>query len=284
MESRGRCLWWGSRGQSPLAGFGAEPRPAVASPDCPGSPRAACNPSPDPQPSPMPGHVRIRRPRQSRPRPHQHRQDASRHRADAGPRVRHHRLPAAPAGARELRPHGGPEGRPPRRADHRRGEDRPARARAGSPAPSRRCRWTAPPSSSRWTRSSSAPTPTAATSSPTGCCTRAAWWRPCSSAPRPSARCCTRLVPQAHVETRPRLSQLTYAGPAKLTRLPPRTAVVAFSRRRGLRHRRADPPPPRRLRGGDGPAVARAPATPRWRCTRTGRSISWSPPTRSAWA
>ncbi len=38
-----------------------------------------------------------------------------------------------------------------------------------------------------------------------------------------------RLVPQAEIETRPRLSQLTYAGPAKLVRLPPRTAVVAFS-------------------------------------------------------
>jgi ATP-dependent RNA helicase SUPV3L1/SUV3 len=38
-----------------------------------------------------------------------------------------------------------------------------------------------------------------------------------------------RLVPQASVETRPRLSQLTYAGPAKLVRLPPRSAVVAFS-------------------------------------------------------
>src|SRR5690348_6280110 len=38
-----------------------------------------------------------------------------------------------------------------------------------------------------------------------------------------------RLVPQAHVETRPRMSQLIYAGPAKLTKLPPRTAVVAFS-------------------------------------------------------
>src|SRR5580692_11475107 len=37
------------------------------------------------------------------------------------------------------------------------------------------------------------------------------------------------LVPQAHVETRPRLSQLEYAGPAKLTKLPPRSAVVAFS-------------------------------------------------------
>ncbi len=38
-----------------------------------------------------------------------------------------------------------------------------------------------------------------------------------------------RLVPNAQAETRPRLSQLTYAGPAKLVRLPPRSAVVAFS-------------------------------------------------------
>ncbi|HYZ32438.1 MAG TPA: helicase-related protein, partial [Crenalkalicoccus sp.] len=38
-----------------------------------------------------------------------------------------------------------------------------------------------------------------------------------------------RLVPRAEVETRPRLSQLSYAGPAKLTRLPARSAVVAFS-------------------------------------------------------
>ncbi|MEJ0018973.1 MAG: helicase-related protein [Acetobacteraceae bacterium] len=38
-----------------------------------------------------------------------------------------------------------------------------------------------------------------------------------------------RLVPQAVVETRPRLSQLTHVGPAKLVRLPPRSAVVAFS-------------------------------------------------------
>ena len=38
-----------------------------------------------------------------------------------------------------------------------------------------------------------------------------------------------RLVPQAEIETRPRLSQLTHAGQAKLTRLPPRSAVVAFS-------------------------------------------------------
>jgi ATP-dependent RNA helicase SUPV3L1/SUV3 len=38
-----------------------------------------------------------------------------------------------------------------------------------------------------------------------------------------------RLVPNAEIETRPRLSQISYAGAAKLTRLPPRSAVVAFS-------------------------------------------------------
>jgi ATP-dependent RNA helicase SUPV3L1/SUV3 len=38
-----------------------------------------------------------------------------------------------------------------------------------------------------------------------------------------------RLIPQAEIETRPRLSQLAHAGPTKLLRLPPRSAVVAFS-------------------------------------------------------
>ena len=38
-----------------------------------------------------------------------------------------------------------------------------------------------------------------------------------------------RLVPQAEIDSRPRLSQLVHAGPAKLARLPPRSAVVAFS-------------------------------------------------------
>jgi len=38
-----------------------------------------------------------------------------------------------------------------------------------------------------------------------------------------------RLVRGAEIQTRPRLSQLVHAGPAKLTRLPPRSAVVAFS-------------------------------------------------------
>ena len=38
-----------------------------------------------------------------------------------------------------------------------------------------------------------------------------------------------RLVPEAEFVTRPRFSTLTHAGPRKVTRLPPRSAVVAFS-------------------------------------------------------
>ena len=38
-----------------------------------------------------------------------------------------------------------------------------------------------------------------------------------------------RLLPHAEIETRDRFSQLTYAGPKKVTRLPKRSAVVAFS-------------------------------------------------------
>jgi ATP-dependent RNA helicase SUPV3L1/SUV3 len=38
-----------------------------------------------------------------------------------------------------------------------------------------------------------------------------------------------KLVPQAETVSRPRFSTLTYTGPQKVTRLPPRSAVVAFS-------------------------------------------------------
>ena len=37
------------------------------------------------------------------------------------------------------------------------------------------------------------------------------------------------LLPKAEIVTRPRFSTLSYAGPAKLSRLPPRSAIVAFS-------------------------------------------------------
>jgi len=43
---------------------------------------------------------------------------------------------------------------------------------------------------------------------------------------RPALR---RLVPEATVIGRPRLSTLSYSGPRKITRLPPRSAIVAFS-------------------------------------------------------
>ncbi|HXM84367.1 MAG TPA: disulfide oxidoreductase, partial [Stellaceae bacterium] len=38
-----------------------------------------------------------------------------------------------------------------------------------------------------------------------------------------------RLVPEAEIASRPRFSTLRYAGAKKLTRLPPRSAVVAFA-------------------------------------------------------
>ncbi len=38
-----------------------------------------------------------------------------------------------------------------------------------------------------------------------------------------------KLLPGAHIISRPRLSMLTFAGEKKLTRLPPRSAIVAFS-------------------------------------------------------
>src|SRR3954464_12353330 len=37
------------------------------------------------------------------------------------------------------------------------------------------------------------------------------------------------LLPDAGITTRPRFSTLSYVGPAKLSRLPPRSAIVAFS-------------------------------------------------------
>ncbi|MCW9034012.1 MAG: helicase-related protein [Rhodospirillales bacterium] len=39
----------------------------------------------------------------------------------------------------------------------------------------------------------------------------------------------TKLVENVHIETRPRFSTLSYTGPKKVTRLPSRSAVVAFS-------------------------------------------------------
>ena len=66
-------------------------------------------------------------------------------------------------------------------------------------------------------------------SSPTACSTAAAARRRWCSAPQTVRPMVERLLPGAHVLTRPRLSQLTFAGEKKLTRLPRRSAIVAFS-------------------------------------------------------
>ena len=57
----------------------------------------------------------------------------------------------------------------------------------------------------------------------------AACRRPCCWGPRPCGPLLRRLLPGLEVITRPRFSTLSYSGPRKPTRLPPRSAVVAFS-------------------------------------------------------
>jgi ATP-dependent RNA helicase SUPV3L1/SUV3 len=63
------------------------------------------------------------------------------------------------------------------------------------------------------------------------------------------------LLPKAEIIGRPRVSTLTYAGPTKLSRLPPRSAIVAFSPTRSMRWPRCSPDA-RRRGGGDGSAFA----------------------------
>ncbi len=91
-----------------------------------------------------------------------------------------------------------------------------------------------------------------------------------------------RLCPEAEIQFRERLSELTYAGPKKLTRLPRRSAVVAFSAEAVyaiaelIRRQRGAPP-------WSWARSARAPATPRSICSSPAKSISWSRPMRSGW-
>ena len=68
-----------------------------------------------------------------------------------------------------------------------------------------------------------------------------------------------KLLRGINIITRPRMSQLLYAGQKKIMRLPPRTRDCRLLDRRGLRHRRADPPPARRGGGGAGGAVSENP-------------------------
>ena len=92
-----------------------------------------------------------------------------------------------------------------------------------------------------------------------------------------------RLLPGAHIVSRPRLSMLTFSGEKKLTRLPPRSAIVAFSAEEVY----AIAELIRRQRGGAavvlGALSARAPATRKSRFISPAMWITWSPPTPSAW-
>ncbi len=222
----------------------------------------ACIPRRNIQPSPHArSRFRFRPARQSRPRPDQHRQDPSRHRAHARACLRHHRFPAPPARARELRPDGRAEGRPPRRPDHRRGEDRPARGalvllhrRGHAARPRRRI-----PGGGR--------DPALRRPRP-----RPRLHRPAAARARPG---------RDHVPGRrddpPAAAAAGAAGhdrdPAAAVAAQPRrpgqagppAAALRRGRvqcRRGLRHRRADPPPPRRLCGRHGPAQPAHPQRP----------------------
>ncbi len=92
-----------------------------------------------------------------------------------------------------------------------------------------------------------------------------------------------RLLPDAEIVTRPRFSTLSYAEPKKLSRLPRRTAIVAFTAAGGLcawpRCCAGTRAAPRWSWVRSRPARA----TPRWRCTSRARSTTSSPPTPSAW-
>ena len=147
-------------------------------------------------------------------------------------------------------------------------KDRPTRMPAGiactvEAMPLDRAR----PSSWPWTKSSFAPMPTAATSSPTGCYMPAAWWRPCSWGRKQSAPCCNAWCRRRRWKRGRGYHSLRFAGPEKLVRLPPTLRGRRLLGRRGLRHRRTDPPPAGRLRRGHGATIPPHPQRP-------GRAVS----------
>jgi ATP-dependent RNA helicase SUPV3L1/SUV3 len=86
------------------------------------------------------------------------------------------------------------------------------------------------------------------------------------------------LLPEANFITRPRFSKLTYTGQKKLTRLPRRSVIVAFSTEAvyAIADSGAEPQwswaPCHRVR-----------ATPRWLSISRVMSIIWLPPMRLAW-
>jgi ATP-dependent RNA helicase SUPV3L1/SUV3 len=132
-------------------------------------------------------------------------------------------------GARELRPPRQGERPRPGRAGDRRGKDHPARARAISCAPSNPCR------SIRPVAFVGIDEIQLAADSERGhiFTDRLLHARGSKETMVMGSESISRwiraLVPKAEFIQRPRFSTLTYAGPKKITRLPPRSAVVAFS-------------------------------------------------------
>ena len=178
------------------------------------------------------------------------------------PCLGHDRPAAAPAGARDLRPHRARAGRARRRAGHRRGEDRPAapallglHRRGDAARPRGRVR--------RRRRDPALRRPRARPCLHRPAAARArAGPRPCSWARRRWRRWCANSCPHAHIETRERLSTLSYAGPRQADETAQAQRRRRLLGRERLRHRRVDPPPARRRGGGDGLALAPHPQRP----------------------
>ena len=246
-----------SRGPCPLAGLGRAqpclPKPAAPVPctNRPGVELSRHVGTAPPWRRAGPGAVR--RPGQGRARPHQHRQDPPRHRAAARALLGHHRLSAAAAGAGELRPHGGGQGGAARRADHRGGEDRAARGalvllhhRGDAAGPPRRVPGGGRDPAVRRPRSR------ARVHRPAAACARAGGdhvpgggdHTPAAAAPGAAGGGADAA---AAVAAEPR-------GAGQADQAAAALGGGRVQRGGGLRHRRADPPASRRVRGGDGAA------------------------------
>src|SRR5262245_8468305 len=91
------------------------------------------------------------------------------------------------------------------------------------------------------------------------------------------------LLPGANLVSRPRLSQLTYAGGKKITRLPRRSSIVGLSANDVYAIASSCAASAVALRSCSARS-APARATPKSSSTRTATSTSWWRPMRSAWA
>ena len=89
-----------------------------------------------------------------------------------------------------------------------------------------------------------------------------------------------KVLPRAEVITRPRFSTLSHVGARKLSRVPPRSAIVAFSAEQVY----ALAEMLRRFRGGAAVVMGALSPQPRSSSTSRAKSITLLQPTPSAWA